>query len=152
MANICCNRANDCRKRLCIRFAPRPGKHLQFGSVANGGAGSMTFAISDAVTSKACAAIRAADCLDLPRRFGSRNSALAVRRNPPTADSTINARALSKRIFVSHEHDESAAFARPKTGRPPIENSHFLRSEGSGFGKANQFERAQAQIDSPSQC
>ena len=147
VADVGLDRTNDRQRRIGFRFTSRAREHFEFRGVADRRAGAVSFAIRNGVDAETRAPIRAPHGFELSVRLGPRDAAAAVGGNSPAADDRIHAAALRQRIFVTHERDKSAAFARPESRRAPVEDAHFIGGQRAGFGKADQFKRVEAEID-----
>src|ERR1035438_3747310 len=107
----------------------------------------MPLTIPDGVHAEAGAAIGAAKGLDLTLSLRPGDAAGTVRGNPPAANHGIDAAALCQGVFMAHQGDKSAAFARPESRGALVEDAHLFGGESAGFGEADEFEGVEAQID-----
>ena len=79
---------------------------------------------------------------------GSGQPALAIARDPIAADHRVNVSLRGFGVGFAHEDQKTRSFAGPKTLRFGVIGTHVLARERTIAGKADEFERVEAQIDS----
>src|SRR5947209_13203220 len=53
-------------------------------------------------------------------------------------------------VFMAHEHNHAAAFARPEAGGLSVKDAHLVARESAEAGEAGKLERIEAEIDAAS--
>src|SRR5947209_17986720 len=57
---------------------------------------------------------------------------------------------VGKGVFMAHEHNHAAAFARPEAGGLSVKDAHLVARESAEAGEAGKLERIEAEIDAAS--